>query len=271
MDERELNRAISQAKSNVGKKLQRIQKRERFSDPVIRALDPRRNESIIHMSREQKVEFLTSLRKFTSKSTNFYRDADGNPITESQWRSYKKAEAQANAFVQKDIKKFGKLKLPFGSETNPYEPRGTLSIAEAQALKSPRAGRLMVNPSGSGMFLTNRKPSDVVMGNIESLIESLERRTQEGYIPTKLMQGRDQFEKMVSAIGDNELIEQARNLSDDQFWALWNYTNIASDVSIPYSMLMEGLRSGANKDIYAGIANSTMTNAHRYVEWASQI
>lgn len=45
VNDKDLNRAISRAKSNVGKKLDRIRKRENFSPEVMRILDPRRNVS----------------------------------------------------------------------------------------------------------------------------------------------------------------------------------------------------------------------------------
>jgi hypothetical protein len=261
MDDKELNRAISRAKSNVSKKLDRIKKRENFSPEVIRLLDPRRNQYTPDMSRQEKEGFLSSMRQFTSKSVNYYRDAHGNPITADQWKSYKEIEKRANAFVSADIKKYGKIQMPIGD----------LTVAERQQLLRPTPGRMIANPSGSGMFLTNRKPSEVVSTSLDSLKESLLARLEDDYKARKSFEGRSQFEQMMAVIGDEDLIQEARALNDEQFWVIWNYTDFATKVSLDYSIMMEGMKTGLNKDAALGISQSSRSQAHRYVKWASKI
>ena len=261
MDDKELNRAISRAKSNVGKKLDRIKKRENFSPEVIRILDPRRNQYAPDMSKSEKQQFLSSLRNFTSRNVNFYRDAHGNPISQEQWNSYKQIEKRANDFVSRDIKKYAKVKMPIGD----------LTVGERQQLLRPVPGRMIANPSGSGMFLTNRKPSEVVASSLDSLKDSLMARLDPDYKSRKSMEGRNQFEQMMSTIGDEDLIQEARALTDEQFWVIWNYTDFATKVSLDYSIMMEGMKTGLNKDAALGISQSSRSQAHKYVKWASQI
>lgn len=261
MSDKELNRAISRAKANVSKKLDRIRKRENFSPEVMRILDPRRNQDVSSMGRSERESFLGTLRSFTSKETNYYRDAHGNPITASQWKSYKDIEKQANDFVSRDIKKYAKIKMPIGD----------LTVGERQQLLRPAPGRLIANPSGSGMFLTNRKPSDVVGSSLESLKESLLARLEGDYKFRKSFEGRSQFEQMMGVIGDQDLIQKTRNLTDEQFWVIWNYTDFATKVSLDYSIMMEGMKTGLNKDAALGISQTSRSQAHRYVEWANQI
>lgn len=261
MDDKELNKAISRAKANVGKKLDRIKKRENFSPEVMRLLDPRRNVHVPDMSKQERQNFLSSMRQFTSREVNYYRDAHGNPITQDQWKSYKEVEKRANAFVAADIKKYAKIQMPVGD----------LTVGERQQLLRPIPGRMIANPSGSGMFLTNRKPNEVVASSLDNLKDSLLARLDPDYKSRKSLEGRNQFEKMMAVIGDEDLIQEARSLDDEQFWVIWNYTDFATKVSLDYSIMMEGMKTGLNKDAALGISQSSRSQAHRYVKWASKI
>lgn len=257
MDDRKLNRAISQAKSVAKKKIRDIQSREGFSDAAIRSFDPTLNKYVPHMDTASKREFLSELRRFNSVKTDFYKDAAGLPITKAQWKEYKEVESRANAFVQADIDKYSELSMPMGD----------LNLGQHNKRLRGEPGILPANPSGSGMFVHERKAEEVNVASLATLMNSLERKLDKNYKRDKGVEGRDQFEKMIGATGDRNLIQVGRELTDEQWWVLWNYTDFARQVSLEYVIMRDGMVKPSDNNI----VHTTSEMIKRHVEWASKI
>jgi len=254
MDDRELNQAISRARNTARRKAARIAKREQFSAEVINKIDPTRNISSQGMSRQERESFLTRLKNFNSRSFDVYKSANGDLISSEQWRRYKATEKAVNDFVRADLKSYQKYNMPIGD----------MNVLENFLMnRVARRGFILDDASGSSMFVMNRKPSQVQ--NVEALIDANNSIISEGYKQGKLNLAKDQFRKMVNAVGDGELIDQALDLSDNQFWGLWNYTEFANDVSFVYESVKLGM------SLTKPSLTDTLSKAHRYVNWASEL
>jgi hypothetical protein len=256
-EEKRLNRAISQAKSKAKRKLNDIKAREGFSDSIIKHLDPTINKYVPHMDTSSKREFLNELRRFNSVKTDFYKDSAGLPITSAQWKDYKEVESRVNSFIESDINKYADRQMPIGE----------LTVGQHNEILRGKPGVLPANPSGSGMFIYERKANEVNVSSLASLMNSLERKLDKNYKRDKGVEGRDQFEKMIGATGDRSLIQTARNLTDEQWWVLWNYTDFARQVSLEYVIMRDGMVKPSDNNI----VNTTSEMINRHVEWASQI
>lgn len=256
----ELDKQIARAKRNAQAKMSRIKKTQRY-DIANSTNNPIRGD-VSSMNKKQKQSYLRQLQKFNSRSTRFYVDANGRPLTSRQWERYKQAEAKANAFVRNDLKKYAKLYGPEGNKG--------MTLGERMAIMRPKAGKLMVNPSGSNMHEIERKPTAVTGDKaVEKLIKAQIDKANPVKQAQKLRTGRKQLEEMASAFGDTEMVNLAKQLTDEQFKVLWNYTDFATAVSLEYSVYMQSLVD--EKSFHAGAMENANRKAHEYLEWASQI
>jgi hypothetical protein len=256
----DIDKEIAKAKRNAQAKMARIKKSQRY-DIASSTNNPIRSD-IDSMTSRQKQSYLRQLKKFNDRSTKFYVDASGRPLSSRQWERYKQAEARANAFVRADIKKYAKLYGPEGNKG--------MTLGERMAIMRPKAGKLMVNPSGSSMHEIERKPTAVTGDkSVAKLIKSQIDKANPAKQVKKLRTGRKQLEEMATAFGDTAMVDLARELTDEQFKVLWNYTDFATAVSLEYSVYMQSLVD--EKSFHAGAMENANRKAHEYLEWASQI
>lgn len=254
MDDKELNQAIGRAKQTAKRKAARIAKREKFDASMAANIDPTRNTTTQGMNRSEKEAFLGRLRAFNNRKFDIFKSEMGQLISSEQWNRYKDAERRVNAFVKRDMKPY----------LNKQMPEGDWTVKEFNDLmRKPRKGLIQDDASGTSMLLFNRKPKEVM--NVESLTDALEAMLLPGYKDKKLNLAKNNFREMVNRIGDSQLIEDAIDLTDEQFWVLWNYTKFANDVSFVYESLKLGM--SINKP---SLSNS-MAKAGRYVNWASNL
>lgn len=256
----DIDKQIARAKRNAQAKMSRIKSNQRF-DIANSTYNPIRSD-VSSMNKRQKQSYLRQLNKFNSRSTKFYVDANGRPLNSRQWERYKAAEARANAYVRADIRKYARMHGPEGAKG--------MTLGERMAIMRPKAGKLMVNPSGSSMHEIDRKPTAVTGDKaVEKLIKSQLDKANPAKQAKKLRTGRKQLEEMASAFGDTEMVSLARELTDEQFKVLWNYTDFATAVSLEYSVYMQSLVD--EKSFHAGAMENANRKAHEYLEWARQI
>lgn len=256
----DIDKKIARAKRNAQAKMARIKKNQRY-DIANTTNNPIRSD-VNSMTYRQKQSYLRQLQKFNSRSTKFYVDATGRPLSSKQWERYKAAEARANAYVRADLRKYAKMYGPEGNKG--------MTLGERMAIMRPKAGKLMVNPSGSNMHEIERKPTSVTGDKaVAKLIKSQLDKADPAKQAKKLRTGRKQLEEMASAFGDTEMVRLASQLSDEQFKVLWNYTDFATAVSLEYSVYMQSLVD--EKSFHAGAMENANRKAHEYLEWASKI
>lgn len=227
-------------------------------------------QSTDNLTYSQRKSYLNRLKNFNSKETDFYKDArrGGGLLSKKDWDKYKKAEKKFNDLVKGELKSLGKVEAwsPFGPG------HGGMTVAEEFDMRNkPKTGRMMHNPSGSGFHIMERKPSDINGPEaLKRLTTQMEERATSGYKRRKLKSGREQFEKMLDAANDRDLIDMGLSLSDEQFHVLWNYTNLANAIALTYEIMMQQMERGP-QEYHAGIMEKTNRKARGLIEWASRL
>lgn len=258
-----LESQIKRAERNAQAKMKRL--KSKGVDVTRTVFNPIRMTEGLNYN--QRRTYLNQLKKFTSKETQFYSDARGGVISGKDWRRYKEAEKRANDMVRNDLARYKNVR-----EYSPDPNRqGALTVPQALEFTRPKPGKMMTNPSGTGMHVVERTP-DQINGPaaLRRLTEQMENKTKPSYRKRKLSEGREQFNKMLDMMDQDELRDLGMSLTDEQFHVLWNYTNLANSIALSYEIMMQQMERGP-KEFHASIVNTANRRARGLIEWASRL
>jgi hypothetical protein len=270
---RKVNNFLNRAENKVGRNVPGMGFMEnepatRMYQASIRSqIDPTRNRHIPDMSMVEKEEYFNELKAFNARSNKiegFVRDADNVAIPKANWDAFKSLEKQVNAFVAQDMERYEHVPMPEGAMT--------MGDWMTHLRNDPKY--IGANASGTQMYIREYESTDIVYANIGKLEASMLNKLDKKYIRDRTFGAREQFEKMAQVIGDEELMQDARELTDYQFWGMWNYTDFANSTSLVYLLMMKDMKgkpSGMSAQAVDQITEAQMGKVKLYVEWARQI
>lgn len=188
--------------------------------------DPRKQrEDIAKMNRRQLQSTINSYDRFTSRSTQFYGDAERRPITRNQWDRYKAAEARYNAASEARF-------APFKDTTVPGRNMTAAAYRASSRSEFPGMADAAVNdPYGT----LNRAPGNIAsVKRLDKLIADMKKRSTARDYRERLDSSRDIADQMLTRIGNDDMAVDVSKLSSKQFEWLWNVSPFAKSASLRY-------------------------------------
>lgn len=226
--------------------------------------DPRRNPANIKKYNATQLRaYQKQLTQFTSRRTSFEAGVGGAPLPGDLVRKYRTAEKKFNTIAGKEYSKVADIPLP---------GRG-LTVRQADMVDRPtrmqRAGGMAVNRPYERV---DRKISNVTSARaLERLTKQMQDRTRPTFKTRRLREQREELLEMLTAIGNQDLIEQAVNLSDDQFNVFWNFNvERVNEISRDYEF-MKLRAAGTAEEFQERIHDSAAGRISETLQWASRL
>ena len=252
-----LRAELKKARKAVTNKINRVQ-RSTGAKVGGSEFDPRRRAGVENnYNAKQLQSHLAELKDFMRRGNQFVALSGGAPATKGEWYVYKRreqAQAEARAAYQAVQAKID-------------TPSGLTALQNAQAtIEGPNS--IVQGPYRQ----INRTPSDIASRSaLKTLSEQLLEQVKPNYLQKKLNKGRENLNKALEIMGNDDEIDRLNALSDSQFDAFWFGTNIAESIFMKYNIehnSTEGSRKEKWQDKAIADAAEDMGE---YITWAESL
>ena len=223
--------------------------------------DPRRATTLpSHYTSDQLIAYREKLASFLSRSNQYVPDASKRPIPRSEFREYKQQERKYSESAGAIYDRLKATKLPSGE-----------TIAERMAKMTP-THKVMRGQAVNSLFDPHTRESKDVASRaaLKKLLKTMKQNAKPSTMNKKIKMAKHQFSEMMNVVNMPELYEAARNLTNDQFTALWNYTSFAGAISLAY-LSAQTLLSPKQSSWGVEMLRQQMNDAMEMVSWAKQI
>lgn len=217
-----LRAAALKKHANAVSKVSRL--KARGVDVAGTEFDPRRPWATVKRYNSKQLEsYMERLDRFNARTFRLNALADRKPLPLGRWEQYQRTERQYNRKVDSALDRIGDL-VPPGSG---------LSLRQREDMRKSVNGT--ANTENTILHTTNRKPQYVKdMNALEKLEAQLVRRMSDEYQIGQIQSSRVSAEKMVDAIGAQDINDALAELSDEQFDILWSRTRFRDTLIAVY-------------------------------------
>lgn len=221
--------------------------------------DPRRDPKVVkNYNTRQLKTYLSQLELFQSRGVGFVALSGGVPAPRNKFALYKKYEKQYNALGERHL----------ANVADTFIPLSGMTIAQRNAMIHPHAQGEVVNRP---YIQINREPKNIAsVEALDALIKDMKAKLSKSYLPKEIKKARSQLEEMFNTMGMGNFAKQARALTDSQFDTLWNYTNFATNVSIPYELL-KMRAAGSKEQWYDSVIEDSTDDIRELFDWAEKL
>lgn len=183
--------------------------------------DPRRRMGIEkNYNVKQLTNYLSSLNEFMRRGNQFVSGVKGAPIPRGAFKLYKGLESEYRAAGEAHDAAVGGLNTPTG-----------MTVRQNKAMVPEAAGSAVYGPYRK----LDRESTDIASaGALKKLTRDMVNKLKPDYLENKISEGRENIEKALIIMGDEEYLQQIRELSDYQFDAMWFGTNFAEAAFMKY-------------------------------------
>lgn len=244
----DLRRQVNAEQRKARAKMERL--REVNGVRKVEKVSPVRGEKwVAHASTRELRSNLQKLQKFNARSTQFYGDARGNPVSAKTWNEFKREERKLNKWRQDYFDSVKTIKMGNGA-----------TVEQASKLRTIRR-KITIDDfrepkeSSSRSFMSEKK--------IREQIRRYKKLNREGVEGTA-KRARDHFEAMLTTehYSNGAWVDRVRNLTDEQMLLLWSATDFKKNIATNYEMLRDGL------DEYSmGPVSQATENVESLLDW----
>lgn len=227
-----LRAEVSRLRRRVGQKVSRLRRSAGVELSGSSVVPSREAKAHNRYNATQLNAYAKELSGFLDRKVQFVPDREGRPIPKAKWdKEYKTLERQYNENVDAIVKNVRDLDLPNGQ-----------SIGEYMSEMTP-THRTMTNPAVNSMYDPPVRSSKNFRSEsaLDKMIDTMRVRTSPGYTDQVVNVAREQAEQMLDVIGDSKLRKSVEELSDQQFFVLWQYTAFAKALSLNYEIKFKTL------------------------------
>jgi len=198
-------------------------------EPRIPSLD-----NIDRYTEKQLRSFIDRSEQFRQRTVQFERL--GSPdrpeiITRQRWQQFDRQQRQRRQQAQAAFADIEDVLIPSKGQTIGQRRRD---------LTPERAGQLSDNV---GTMAKPKRPEQITsldsLEVMEQKIREYNERGEHQLVRQKAMHVLDQMDPYFSAFGAEDIMEQVRNLTDDQFFALWNISDFANNAASIYENMKQ--------------------------------
>jgi hypothetical protein len=217
-----LREELKKARQAVTNKINRV-KKNTGANVAGSEFDPRRRSGIENgYNARQLQSHINELKDFMRRGNQFVALSGGAPATKGEWYVYKRRE-QAQQEAREAYQAIqAKIDTPSG----------------LTALQNKQGTNEGPNAVVQGPYRNiNRSPIDVASRSaLKNLSEQMLNQIKPDYLKGKLEQGRENLNKALLIMGNEDEVARLSYLSDEQFDAFWFGTNIAESVFMKYNL-----------------------------------
>ena len=259
----DLRRDIARLRTLSTKKISRVKTHNgaRLSGS---GFDPRRDKGIEQKyTRSQLNAYRAELKGFLSRSNQFEGGSRGFPMTRDAWNEYKSREQEFNSRMRGAFDKYKGIKLPSG-----------MTIEARMAMRTPTHPEMSREPLSLYYNPVDRKPAAVHSEKrLRELVAMMDKRNDKNWDANRLASARETMDKMAERIGDEAMRDAIANLSDEQFFVLWNYSDMPDDASMwyVYATNQADPSSKAKAYIPEGAMASVKAEYRDLLKWAQKL
>jgi hypothetical protein len=202
-----LRAELKKKRQAVSNKINRIQKTT-GAKVSGSEFDPRRKSGVENTYNVRQLRtHIAQLNEFMQRGNQFVAGSRGAPIPRTLFATYKRLEGYyEQARVQHDK-----------SVSDVVTPSG-LTVAQNKAMVPQSSGSSVYGPYRE----FDREPSDIKnAGALKTLIADMRKRSKANYLDRKISEGRENIEKVLTILGDQENLERIDKMSDYQFDIFW--------------------------------------------------
>lgn len=225
-DINEQRESVRKLEKSVSDKIRRI-KRNQNIDLEDSAYDPRRESDKPDKYNSRQLEkYSEELKDFVNRRNQYVADANGRPVPRNVYREYKAQEKLYNEKVQSDFDRIKGLKLDADT-----------TIGDSMIARHGLPGQKRINdPSVNAPYNPAVRSPDNFMSKVamERMKDKYVQLNRASARQKSLQNAKDEVKQMADIIGKPEILESISKLSDKQFLTLWNFSGIATAVSIMY-------------------------------------
>ena len=214
-------------------------------------------ERIKNYNSIQLRKYLGELNGFMSRNVQYHPDAHGRPIPGQLWNEYKRLERRVNKNITADYDAAAPVKI------NAHE-----TVAERRAKITPKHKGARQGTATNLPQIHFRSSQQMASAKaVETLIKQYNKMTAKDFTEKQRKTHMDQFLAMAKETRMDKVMNAVKGLSPRQFDILWNYTDFATKVSIPY-LGRQALLADKEKPWHVEILENAMEGALDLVEYA---
>lgn len=224
--------------------------------------DPRTSKSRIKKyTRKQLASYMARLDRFNDRSNQFVSDASRNPIPRSEFREYKRREAQFNKVVSDNLDRYKDVYIPASGQT----------VGERIAMTTP-THRHMTDTGVNRPLPIDRKPEQIASRKaLQKMVRDLKKKGTKTWVRREIKRGQDELTKMLDVVGSDPLMKAIGKLTPDQFNIVWNYTNFATRASLVYEVEQRKLKGGNPSAFLDDTYDTQLKEMMDIVSWAKNL
>jgi hypothetical protein len=217
--------------------------------------DPRRKSGIEQRYNAKQLKgYLENLNSFMRRSNQFVAGVKGAPIERGKFNLYKQTEAEINRAAELHAASVGHLETPTG-----------FTVQQSKNLVVESYASPVYGPYRK----YDREPGQIKDASaLEELTNDLNKKLRSDYLGEKISEGRENLEKALTAMGENELQQGVDRLSDYQFDALWFGTNFAEATFLKYQAEKDRLAGTRKEKWQDRMIDSAYSELGSLLDWA---
>ena len=189
-------------------------------------------KNIDRYNEKQLDSFIQQSEQYRSRQNQVVRlgsEKNYELITKDRWRQFDRQQRQRRDQARAAFKDIEGLLIP---------SKGQTIGDRRKELLPDRKGQLADNV---GTMANPKRPEQITSSSAMDRLENELRKYNEGgehsIVRQKAMDVLDQMDTYFSAYGADDIMDQVRDLTDDQFFALWNINDFANSAANIYENL----------------------------------
>lgn len=204
--------------------------------------DPRRElKRVDRYNAKQLKSYISKLDSFTDRSNQFVRGARGVAISRGVFEAYKALEKRYNSHFKSEFERIRDVKMP-GKELT-FGERHEMILPKAKSLRAGTSKYFGKDRVSSGF------PSDAA---VKKAMSDIKRKTRSGHTPEEEKGRRANFEKLLAFANRDDVLEEVRGLTSEEFYILWEYDSVIQNVVEEYYIVTELLAEEDNAIEHSG-------------------
>lgn len=217
-------------------------------------------EKLKRYNSKQLDAFISRANQFTNRRTQFAALAKGVPVPSAKANQLLRKEARLNAKHEAIMGSIGKIQAPFSG----------MSIAEREQMRpTVRAG--------GEPFARTFEPVQTRLENVRSiqaldkLMQQRDRQLSPTYARKRVNSARDELDKMLTRTGQEFFKARVKALTDEQFFAMWEYGPTAGEVSLVYEIMKAQQEQGVYGDADQQMYEDLSYEINEAISWAEEL
>lgn len=205
--------------------------------------DPRSKALPKNMTGKQLQSYLGKLDSFMSRSRQYEGDASGNPIPAAVMREYRQQEKKYNAHIKRELNKIANIQLPHMDMTLGSRMDKVVGKSRFNNMTNGMNRLSELNRNSNAFFSAE---------SVGKAIANMRRKLSKDYKSRTAEANRNSWEALIEYSSRPDLLKLTRQLTDDEFQMLADYSPMFSEAAANYSQWLRYQSDAQNASQFQG-------------------